>query len=380
MNEETQNPEIPAEENLLLKKRAGKRKIPWSKLYIGGTVLAIVLFGVVNNEFRSVFKILANLKAGYILLAVAALVVFYVLEGGIIRLLMKSQGIHMRRGEGFRIGFIGLYYSAITPGASGGQPMQSAYLLRDNQVPAGVSTAVLLIKFFAYQTAFSISGLFAFLYMYDRLVQTVPAMIPLMILGLCINGGSVFFFGLLFHKPFFNAICRFLKWLIRRFPFLSKRQRIFSVIDKFEKDFGSFTDDFQRKKKSVVAAMLLSFPEFIAQMSVIYFIFLAFGYQKIGYAEILAVQAILEAMVSFTPTPGAAGAEELGFRALFGGYFTNNDLFTAMIIWRFFHFYVLIIAGGIMVVIDQMIYDKKMEKQELLCLQEQESDAGKTAL
>lgn len=366
MNPEKEIVNGAEEENPLLQKKAGKRKIPWSKIYILATAVAIALFGVLNNEFRNVFQILSGLKLGYIFLAIVTLLVFYALEGEIIRLLMKSQGIPIGIREGFKIGFIGLYYSAVTPGASGGQPMQSAYLLRDNKVPAGVSTAVLIIKFFAYQTAFSISGLIAFLYMYDRLVLTAPGLIPLMVLGLCINGGSVFFFGFLFYKPFFGVICRFLKWLIRRFPFFSKNRRIFRTIDKFEKDFGSYTEDFHKKKKSVLLAILLSFPEFIAQMSVIYFIMLAFGYAKVSYPQVLSVQAILEAMVSFTPTPGAAGAEELGFRELFGQYFVNNDLFTAMIIWRFFHFYVLIIGGGIVVVIDQMIYDKRMAKQKAL--------------
>lgn len=350
---------LQAEENLLLRDKKGKRKIPWSMLYILATVVAIGLFGLLNNEFRNVLKIFSGLRPGYILGAVLVSLLYYVLEGEILRMLMRSQGIRMGFFAGLKIGFLGLYYSAITPGAAGGQPMQSAYLLRDKKVPAGESTAVLLIKFFAYQAAFSITALAAFFFMHDHLSKTVPAMIPLILLGLAINGGSVFFFGLLFYKPFFNAICRFSKWLICRFSFFKKHRRIFRAIDKFEKDFGSFTTDFQKKAGSVFAAILLSIPEFVLQMTMIYFVFLSFGYRSGEYPQILAVQSLLEVTVSFAPTPGASGAQELGFRELFGQYFTNNDLFTAMMVWRFFAFYLLVIAGGLLVVADQMWYKRK---------------------
>ena len=46
-------------------------------------------------------------------------------------------------------------------------------------------------------------------------------------------------------------------------------------------------------------------------MSVIYFIFRAFGYHNVGYLEIVAVQSLLQVSVSFMPMPGASGARRL---------------------------------------------------------------------
>ena len=59
--------------------------------------------------------------------------------------------------------------------------------------------------------------------------------------------------------------------------------------------------------------MLLSIPQFVLQMSVIYFIFRAFGYHDVSYLEVLAVQSMLQVSVSFMPMPGASGAQEIGF-------------------------------------------------------------------
>lgn len=120
-----------------------KRKIPWGMLYIVVTIVAVLLFGIFNQEFGNVFKTISNLTPGYLTIAILVSVVFFVFEGEIIRLLMHSQNIHMKFQSGLKIGLIGIYYSYITPSSTGGQPMQSAYLRRD-KIPVGISTAVLL--------------------------------------------------------------------------------------------------------------------------------------------------------------------------------------------------------------------------------------------
>lgn len=340
-----------------------KRKIPWSWIYIGATIIAIVIFGVYNNQFQNVFKTLSTLNLAYIALALVLLFLYFLFESEIMRIMMKSQNIILSHAKSFKLAIIGLYYSAITPSATGGQPAQSAYLCRD-KIPAGSSTAVLIMKFFTFQVAFELCSLVSFIFMYDNLKQVVPAMIPLIILGLFINGFSVIFFPSLFHKPILNAIIRAAKWFVNKLGFLRKRTRLMASIDKFENDFGSFTDDFKEKKKTIILCVLLSIPQFFAQMSVIYYIFLSFGYKGVNYFEIFAVQSILQVSVSFMPMPGASGAQELGFSTLFRQYFTNDDLFAGVMVWRFFTYYLVVIGGAVMVVIDQMLYNRKEKALE----------------
>ena len=215
--------------------------------------------------------------------------------------------------EGLKNALLGLYYSYITPSSTGGQPMQSAYLLRDKKIPVGISTAALIIKFMCFQCAFVLVSVASFVGMYTKLAAENPGIIPFVILGLGINGCSIVFFASLFHKPILHQICRFAKWLMGRFGFLRRRTGLLNSIDRFEADFSSYTDDFKGKQKSLIAAMLLSIPQFILQMSVIYFIFRAFGYHDVSYLEVLAVQSMLQVSVSFMPMPGASGAQEIGF-------------------------------------------------------------------
>ena len=341
-----------------------KKKVPWSWIYIGATIVAIVVFGVYNNQFQNVFKTLSTLNLAYIALALALLFLYFLFESEIMRIMMKSQNIILSHAKSFKLAIIGLYYSAITPSATGGQPAQSAYLCRD-KIPAGSSTAVLIMKFFTFQVAFELCSLVSFFFMYDNLKEVVPAMIPLIILGLIINGASVIFFPCLFFKPILNFFVRVAKWFVNKIGFLRKRTHLMKTIDKFENDFGSFTDDFKEKQKTIILCVLLSIPQFFAQMSVIYYIFLSFGYRGVNYFEIFAVQSILQVSVSFMPMPGASGAQELGFSTLFRQYFTNDDLFAGVMVWRFFTYYLVVIGGAAMVVIDQMLYSRKEKRLEI---------------
>lgn len=307
-----------------------KRKIPWSMLYILATVVAVLLFGLFNQQFGNVFHTISNLTPGFLSLGVLISLVYFLFEGEIFRLLLRSQGYRISVVEGLKNALLGLYYSYITPSSTGGQPMQSAYLLRDNKIPAGISTAVLIVKFMCFQCAFVLVSVVSFIGMYGNLAANNPTIIPFIVLGLVINGCSILFFASLFYKPVLHLICRLAKWLVRKIKFLRKRAGLMESIDRFEADFSSYTDDFKGKQKSLVAGVLLSIPQFILQMSVIYFIFRAFGYHNVGYLEIVAVQSLLQVSVSFMPMPGASGAQEIGFSSFFRNYFVNDDLYAAV--------------------------------------------------
>lgn len=345
-----------------MKNELTKKKIPWGMIYIFAIIIAVIIFGIVNREFGNVFRTMQNLTPIYLLIAVAVTLVYFMFESGISRLLMRSQNIPMKWGTAMKISLIGLFYSYITPSATGGQPMQSAYLRRD-KVPVGVSTAVLIIKFFCFQCAFFFCSLVSFVFMYPKLAAENPQIIPFIILGLVINGGSIIFFPSLFVGKVLHTICRFAKWLVGKLSFIKKTDSLLSSVDKFEADFISYKDNFSQKRLSVLWGILLSIPQFVLQMSVIYFVFLAFGYKNISYPEVLAVQSLLQVSVSFMPMPGASGAQEIGFSSFFRNYFVNNDLYAAVMIWRFFTYYLVVIAGAVLMVADQLIYQRKSSKK-----------------
>ena len=332
-------------------------------IYIGITIVAVIIFGIVNRQFSNVFRVLGTLRPGWLIVSVLVTGAFFVLEGVTIHLLMKSQGLPVGVGSSIKLGIIGFYYSYITPSATGGQPMQAAYLRRKN-IPVGTSTAVLIMKFFCFQCAYVLVSLVCFAFMYTKIKATQPELIGFINLGLIVNGVSILLFGSLFFRPVLHVICRVARKLVKSIGPLRRRGWT-ARVDKFEADFASYTQDFKGKRGSVLVTILLSIPQFILQMSVIYFVFRSFGYNDIFYPEVLAVQSLLQVSVSFLPTPGASGAQEIGFSNFFKGYFAPDDLYAAVMVWRFFTYYLVVIGGAILVVVDQFLYGKKHRQAEL---------------
>ena len=42
-----------------------KKKIPWGLIYVGLTVVVMIVFGLVNTEFAGMFSVIANLSLGF---------------------------------------------------------------------------------------------------------------------------------------------------------------------------------------------------------------------------------------------------------------------------------------------------------------------------
>jgi hypothetical protein len=78
---------------------------------------------------------------------------------------------------------------------------------------------------------------------------------------------------------------------------------------------------------------------------------------------VLAVQFLLYITASFTPLPGASGAQEGGFYLFFKSFFPDSLIFAALLIWRFVTYYLFIIIGFLAVLADQTFKMRLKRKQ-----------------
>lgn len=338
-----------------------KKKIPWGLLYVGLTLIVLLSFGLSNPEFAGVFSVIGGLSLGFVALAVLSTGVFLVMEGEIIRLLLACQGERVGFLTTLKIGLIGIYYSYITPSSTGGQPAQVVYLLRD-KVSAGNSAAVLFVKFFAYQLAFVLCTVAALIFSFGDLQAQSPHLIPIVLVGIAINSIWIVAIPLLFCQPVLHKLSVGLRLLLSKLHFLKKRKLYARKVRGFEADFSNYAAKFKSKTRYIVLSVLISIPQVILQMSVLYLVFRAFG-SDVPYFQLLCMQLMLQASVSFVPLPGASGAQELGFTMFFGNYFAAPDvLYTAVLVWRFFTYYIIVIFGALVVVVDQIWYHRRQRR------------------
>ena len=97
---------------------------------------------------------------------------------------------------------------------------------------------------------------------------------------------------------------------------------------------------------------LLSCLQVLGLMSIAYCIYRALGLNQYTYWDVLTLQFLLFIAASFTPLPGASGAQEGGFYIFFQHVFPADKLVGALLLWRFFTYYFTMIIGVGAVIFD----------------------------
>ena len=90
-----------------------------------------------------------------------------------------------------------------------------------------------------------------------------------------------------------------------------------------------------------------------------YFVLKAFG-GDIDFGECFLITLGVEAAVYFAPTPGNSGVAEGTFYVVFSRLSTGY-VFWAMILWRVFSYYIYVIVGPLIYLV-QHFKTKRMEK------------------
>ena len=113
-----------------------KKRIVLSCFFIVLAILTIlaVTFGNDSFSFKEFVSFLRNANYIYIVLAFFAVIIYILFEGLAIRSIASSFGYKKRVRDAFVYSSADIYFSAITPSASGGQPM-TAYIMYKDKIP-----------------------------------------------------------------------------------------------------------------------------------------------------------------------------------------------------------------------------------------------------
>lgn len=329
-------------------------------------VLGIVLYlSASSGDLGDAWATLLSADVKWILAALGSWVVFTIFEGMGMHVFIRWNKIKIKLSSSILVGLIGTFYSSVTPAATGGQPMQ-VFAFKKRGVPAGISSSGLAIKFFTFQTALLITTAVMWILHADMVQPCIEKGKALVILGLCLNSFSVVAVLLL-------AINRnIVRWIITLLIQLGSALRIVKDVagtsSKAEaalEDFSSSVDMVTHHPKQLFKLILLAVPQVLGLMSIVYCVYRALGLDTFSYFEILTLQLLLYLGASFIPTPGASGAQEGGFYIFFQHVFPSQGLlWGALLLWRFFTYYLNLIAGFIAVLIDGTHSMRKIKKQK----------------
>lgn len=296
-----------------------------------------------------------------ILISLFALLFFYfIFDASRLYFVLKTLNAGISFWNVYKLVFINIFISNITPLATGGGFAQ-VYFLQKKGVPLGKSSAAVLIR-----TLLSATMLFLsvplIVFRNQSMLNLLPGDYIFVYLGVFLALYFLIFYLLIFKlRMIMKVIYKFFYFLKSKHLLSKKRFRkiiryIFEHLELFSEDLAFFI---QGKKIYVILSFLFTVIFLLAEFSFSYLVLRGLGYQ-INFFRILTLQILVVFIMYFAPTPGAAGIAEGGYSLLFSRFVDQSDLFPLLFYWRFFSKYVgifigvfvfffLIIKGGIKV-------------------------------
>ncbi len=345
-------------------------------------VTAVALFLSLYEDFDGIVGAILSSNWRFLLL-IAGLVIFaYLIEAFILFVFIRLYTRRYHYHQAMALSMVGAFYSAVTPGSSGGQIMQ-VYTLNKQGVEASHGTSIMIMSFIVYQLALISLGAVAVFFQWDLIMSMgdiyvfgvgIPA-IPLTILGFALNVLVILgLFLMSYSRKFHNFILYYV------IDFLGKI-KILKHPDQTRESLRIQVENFKielRRLISNVPIFILVYICFliilITKFSVPFFAGIAldgYGYlmdsngmlylNSAGQAVLstgqINVESFFQAVflsayhqmtTGLLPTPGSAGVSEYFFNTVFANYYSSTQITTAaQIIWRFMTFHMVVLVAGL---------------------------------
>ena len=328
---------------------------------IFGTLAIVLIIGASGQELGSALDALRTIAPQWIVLCALSFVVYTVLDALIIWYFLHRQGYVITFGYALFVAIAGLYYSNVTPGATGGQPMQ-VYHLKQRNVPIAIGTSALAVKYFCFHIMLMLFSTVLWIAHGPFIQQQVGGSMWILIFGYTYNAVSVLAVLLVaINKRWVRAI---IGWVLRLGVKLRLCKDPEGTRAKLEEGLESFHSSIMmlaRHPLDFAVQMLMGGAQLLSQMIVIYFLYHAFGLSGIGYSQLTALGLLLYVSAAYTPLPGASGAQEGVFALYFSQVFPDNVRFIALLLWRFFTYYISLIVGAVVTVWQGMHENRRLK-------------------
>lgn len=240
---------------------------------------------------------------------------------------------------------VGQFFSVITPGAIGGQPMQ-LYSMKKQNIDTGIATSSLMQKFLIYQTTITIYSFVAWICNLNIFQGHLGGtMLGLALFGFISHAVVILFvFMFSFNRKLTSSIIN------KCFKMLSKLKIIKNASEKTEKleyqlmKFHESNVKLYRNKKTLISICTLTVLQLTLIFSIPYTVYRSFNFVEANFFDMLTGQAFVTMVSSFMPLPGGSGAAEGSFYVFFDTFFKENTIKSAILVWRIITYFMNIIV------------------------------------
>ena len=315
---------------------SGLKKI-LSFLFIALSITVVFFIAFSNEDLTNAFDAIKQMNLTWLACIFACWLIYTVCDGLNYWFYLRGQGFKISVGRAVNVALIGFYYCNITPSAAGGQPMQ-VNSMRKAGIPVGYGTMAVTIRFITNQTMTSLIALVLYLLNHDFVHQQLAGAIWIVRIGWLINFAAVPLVLLAAFKR--NWVQRFAEMLLNRLDKMHIIRNKEAAVSKVTEVLDTY--------HTALLDLMHSPGQILLQFA----------------CSTLTISSLLFVSASYTPLPGASGAQEGGFLLYFKDIFKDGTIGLALLIWRFFTFYLYLIVGVFTIILEKIILRREARKRK----------------
>ena len=330
-----------------------KKKLIWvviSILIAGFSIWAVIAQSAsFSAEDFKTFIVEADDR--YIAGAAICTLGFIFFEGMAVRRIAGAIGYKRGITNGTVYGAADVYFSAITPSATGGQPASAYFMVLDG-IPGTATTVILLVNLIMYTLALLFLGGICCLFRFDIVMRMALLSKVLIIVGAVILVGlAISFYMLLRRADVFYKICNGALHGLEKIHLLRRGEKIRSKLNATMAEYQECSRIITGKKSMLLEAFFWNLLQRLSQFFVAFFVFMAGGQGLRNSVEVLITQCFVSVGSNCIPIPGAMGVADY---IMLDGYenIVGEELGTYMeILARGMSFHACIVISAIIVVV-----------------------------
>ena len=310
-----------------------------------------------DQSISEIIKVFNDVKWQYVFIGILSMTIYIFLEGYNIRRTLKMLKHKITIKQAFKYSLIGYFFSAITPAASGGQPMQIYYMHKD-KISVANSTLALLVNLASTQISTISIALISLIFNYKYMNQVL---IILFVIGVSLNMTALAMLLIgLFSKRLSRWLIMIIMKILKIFKVKNLKEKKYKLIVEL-KNYQKSAKYIKTHKKLVAKILITTFIQFLIFYNVAYWTYRSLGFHEKNIMEITTMQSVLFASVSGIPSPGAVGVSEGAFIEIYRNIYPSNMIKSATLLHRGINFYFFVIISGIVVVINDIIKKRYIE-------------------
>lgn len=333
-----------------------KKKIFWAiaSVFIAALSIWAVISQSRNFSFDTLKSFISGADKGWLLASFVCTFGFIWFEGFALVRIARHFGYKTNALDGTVYGGADVYFSAITPSASGGQPASAYFMMKDG-IPGYATTVALLINLVMYTLALLTVGIVSIIFKYPMLKNFSVLSRFFIGIGIVVLIFLALVFYMLLRKgKILYGICDAVIGLMEKIHVIRHGDKLRKKLKNTMAEYQECSNSITGHTGFLAEIFFWNLMQRMSQLLVSFMIFMSMGEGVKKAMDVSVIQCFVAMGSNCVPIPGAMGVADYimidGFKQLVGDNAANMEL-----LCRGVTFYGSVLTSAFIILIGYML-------------------------